>query len=211
MITLSVSNGLLWIFCLTLGLINLALARQIGILYDRIAPMGALVMETGPKAGERSPVLTVNTVDGGVMSIGLPSAVNTLLFFMSPDCPVCKKLIPILRSFQTAERGDVEVVLASDGDAEQHLAFYSRASLAPMRYVLSGELGMKFRVGKLPYAVLIDQAGVVRARGLVNSREQLESLLTARELGVFSAQEFRAKASLRDDGVRTKEAKRARA
>ena len=49
---------------------------------------------------------------------------------------------------------------------------------------------MRFRVAKLPYAVLIDEAGRVRAKGLVNSREQLDSLLTAREIGVASVQDF---------------------
>ena len=56
--------------------------------------------------------------------------------------------------------------------------------------MLSAELGMRFRVSKLPYALLIDEAGRVRAKGLVNSREQLESLFAARELGVASVQEY---------------------
>ena len=42
----------------------------------------------------------------------------------------------------------------------------------------------------LPYAVLLDREGVVRAKGLVNSREHLESLLAAQEAGVASLQEF---------------------
>jgi hypothetical protein len=49
---------------------------------------------------------------------------------------------------------------------------------------------MAFQVSKLPYAVLVDEHGFVRAKGLVNSREQLESLFTAKELNVGSAQEW---------------------
>ena len=49
---------------------------------------------------------------------------------------------------------------------------------------------MSWRISKLPYAVLIDERGIVRGKGLVNSREQLESLFTAKELGVASVQEF---------------------
>jgi methylamine dehydrogenase accessory protein MauD len=45
-------------------------------------------------------------------------------------------------------------------------------------------------VAKLPYAVLIDEAGIVRAKGLVNTREHLESLFEAKERGVGSIQEF---------------------
>jgi methylamine dehydrogenase accessory protein MauD len=49
---------------------------------------------------------------------------------------------------------------------------------------------MTYQVGKLPYAVLIDEAGIVRAKGLVNSREHLESLLVAKETGYASIQEY---------------------
>jgi hypothetical protein len=39
-------------------------------------------------------------------------------------------------------------------------------------------------------AVLIDGEGIVRAKGLVNNREQLESLFNAKELGVESIQRY---------------------
>ena len=42
----------------------------------------------------------------------------------------------------------------------------------------------------LPYAALLDQAGVLVAKGLVNSREHLESLLEAKRLGVASINEY---------------------
>ncbi|MGH9884757.1 MAG: methylamine dehydrogenase, partial [bacterium] len=41
--------------------------------------------------------------------------------------------------------------------------------------------------------VLIDASGVVRAKGLVNSREHLESLFEAMDHGVASIQEFVAR------------------
>lgn len=47
---------------------------------------------------------------------------------------------------------------------------------------------MSFKVAKLPFAVLLDQTGRVRAKGLINSREQLESLFTASETGIPSYQ-----------------------
>jgi hypothetical protein len=52
------------------------------------------------------------------------------------------------------------------------------------------EVGMAFQVGKLPYAVLIDREGVIRAKGLVNSREHLESLAVAEETGYGSIQAY---------------------
>jgi methylamine dehydrogenase accessory protein MauD len=49
---------------------------------------------------------------------------------------------------------------------------------------------MTYRVQRLPFAVLTDGAGVVRAKGLVNNREQLESLFNALKAGVASLQQF---------------------
>jgi hypothetical protein len=45
-------------------------------------------------------------------------------------------------------------------------------------------------VSRLPFAVLLDEAGTIRSKGLVNNREQLESLFNAKELGVESIQNF---------------------
>jgi methylamine dehydrogenase accessory protein MauD len=59
-----------------------------------------------------------------------------------------------------------------------------------MPYVLSTELGMAYRVSRLPYAVLLDREGTVVAKGLVNSREQLDSLLNAHDMATPSIQQY---------------------
>ena len=59
-----------------------------------------------------------------------------------------------------------------------------------LRCVLSPALGLAYQASRLPYAVLIDQRGIVLARGLINSREHLESLFEAKRLGVASVQDY---------------------
>ncbi|MDD3352668.1 methylamine dehydrogenase accessory protein MauD [Zoogloea sp.] len=188
---LLISNVLLWVAVLAALVGLFALARQIGVLYERVAPMGALMMDTGPKVGEPSPVFELpNLVGNTRVTIGRPGDKSTLLFFLSPTCPVCKKLLPILRSVNTTERDWLRVVLTSDGEQPEHLAFYEKADLKEFPYLLSSEPGMAYRVAKLPYAVLLDEHGRIVAKGLVNSREQLESLFTAKEMGVASVQDY---------------------
>jgi methylamine dehydrogenase accessory protein MauD len=187
---LLVSTVLLWIVVLVLLVVVFALARQVGILYERIAPMGALMLDSGPKVGEAAPSFTLPTLGGAVVEVGTPTAHSQLLFFLSPTCPVCKKLLPILKSIARDEAAWLRLVFASDGETDEHRAFVERAGLQAHPYLLSTELGMAFRVGKLPYAVLLDEHGTVRAKGLVNSREQLESLFTAKELAVPSVQGY---------------------
>jgi methylamine dehydrogenase accessory protein MauD len=187
---LVVSNLVLWVVVLALLVAVFALARQVGILHERVAPMGALMMDNGPKVGAASPVFTLTDLAGRPVNIGAPSLSSTLLFFLSPTCPVCKKLLPIVKSTAASERRWLSIVLASDGDEAEQRKFIRRAGLEVFPYVLSTNLGVTYHVSKLPYAVLLDERGIVRAKGLVNSREQLESLFTAKDLGIASIQDF---------------------
>lgn len=185
---LLVSNVLLWILVVALAVVVVALTRQVGILHERVAPVGALAVEHGPKVGEAAPELSLPSLAGGPVRLGGESGERTLLFFLSPTCPVCKTLLPTLARVAREEAQDLRVVYASDGTPEEHRAFALEHGLAD--YVLSQELGMRFAVSKLPYAVLIDALGVVRAKGLVNTREHLESLFEAERLAVGSVQEY---------------------
>ncbi len=187
---LVISHLVLWGVVLALLVAVFALTRQIGILYERIAPMGALMIDSGPAVGEAAPRLDLPALGGQAVAIGAAGEHSQLLFFLSPTCPVCKKLLPILKSIAVAEASWLRLVFASDGEPGEHAAFWRRVALTDFPYVVSAELGMAFRVGKLPYAVLLDEHGRVRAKGLVNSREQLESLFTAKELNVASVQEY---------------------
>ncbi|MCW5714789.1 MAG: methylamine dehydrogenase accessory protein MauD [Bauldia sp.] len=180
----------LWIVVLGLIVALFAMARQTGVLFERISPMGALINDAGPKIGDASPRFTLPNLNGGVVSLGGPADRSRLLFFLSPTCPVCKKLLPIVKSIATSERSWLDIVLASDGEEQKHREFIERAGLAAFPYVLSSDLGVTFRVSRLPFAVLIDEAGTIRSKGLINNREQFESLFNAKELGVDSIQTF---------------------
>lgn len=170
-----------------------ALARQVGVLFERVAPAGALTLHQGPQVGAPAPVLSPVSINKGQVRIGGSRGRSQLIMFVGPECPVCRELLPAFRSFASAEASDLDVVLASDGgEPAQHLDYIARQGVAAIPYVLSRELGIAFGVAKVPYAVLIDEDGVLRSRGLINSRQHLESLLEAKERGVASMQEFRS-------------------
>jgi methylamine dehydrogenase accessory protein MauD len=187
---LVVAFALLWVLVIGLAIAVFALARQVGILFERIAPMGALITDSGPAVGEKVSRFDLTALDGRAVAIGGTSARSQLVFFLSPTCPVCKKLLPILSSVAAAENSWLDLVLAGDGEPAAHRTFITQRRLEKFPFVLSRELGMAFRVGRLPYAALIDGSGIVRAKGLINNREQLESLFNARELGVASVQSY---------------------
>lgn len=190
---LIVSQILLGALVLGLAVMCFALARQVGVLHERIAPAGALAVNQRLKVGDKAPTMALSAIDGRTVSVGAASE-SQLYFFLSPDCPICKTLLPVVRSIASAERDWLKVILASDGgDVDKHREFLMREKLGEFPYVLSEPLGRSFGVGKLPYAVLVDGDGKIASMGLVNSREHLESLFEAKERGVASLQDYAAR------------------
>lgn len=193
---LVISNVILWIIVIGLLLIVLALARQVGILHERVAPAGALMPTNGPKVGELTEAMPIRDLAGNMITIGGADADRriTLVLFVSPTCPICKSLVPTAKALAASEK--VRLVFASDGDdLAQHRTYAADLGLSEHAYVVSEALGMHYQVSKLPFALLIGADGSLKSKGLVNSREHLESLFEAMESGIATLQEFVSEAN----------------
>jgi methylamine dehydrogenase accessory protein MauD len=190
MTPMMITVGLLWVVVILLSVAVLALARQVGVLHERVAPAGALINGSGPGVGEQSPRLEVHALAGNAITVG--SALTTgkalLLLFVSQTCPICKKLIPIAMDFAKSER--LGVLFVGDADLSEQRKLLEQFGLDDRCFINGPEIGMAFRVDKLPYAVLLDDLGVIAAKGLVNSREHFESLIIAKETGFASIQSY---------------------
>lgn len=182
------SNILLWIVVVIQIGVIFALARQIGVLFERVSPVGAMISDMGPGLGDKVPAMDLPNLNGEGLTLGRAGGKSQLIFFLSTSCPICKALLPALKSISDDESRWLDVILASDGREALHRRLIEAEGLSRFAYVLSSELGMSFKVAKLPFAVLLDGDGKVAAKGLVNSREQLESLFTASETGIPSYQ-----------------------
>ena len=179
----------LWILVVVLAVVVFALARQVGVLYERVAPAGALMVNAQLTAGDAAPQITATTLAGDPLMIADPGR-SQLLFFLAPDCPICKSLLPVLSSLRR-QHADVTFALLSDGeDPDEHRRYVEAHQLDDYPYALSEAAGRAYGVAKLPYAVLIAADGNIAALGIVNSREHLESLFEAQRLGVASIQEY---------------------
>ena len=97
---LSTGRLVLWVAVLALAALVVALMRQVGVLYERVAPAGALMTGRGPAVGEAPPVVHVDDLAGAHHDVGArrTDGRGTLVFFLSPTCPVCKTLLPVVRS-----------------------------------------------------------------------------------------------------------------
>ncbi len=191
--TMLVSYVILWVLVIILSLLVFALARQVGVLHERVAPAGALMPTNGPKVGEMTEAMSVTDLQGDAVAIGGADSAGlaTLILFISPTCPVCKSLVPVARSLVSYEGRRMRLVFASDGDKiEQHLAYVGDLDIKDYPYVVSQALGLAFAVSKLPFAVLVGSDGTLQSKGLVNSREHLESLVESMDSGVASLQDY---------------------
>lgn len=192
MTALIVSQIISWIMILAMGVALLALARQVGVLHMRVAPAGALTTGGGLAVGDQSRPIAAHMLDGSHALVGGPAAGAglRLLMFVSAQCPLCKAMIPMAKSFARDER--VALTFVGDDDVAAQKALVAQQGLESYPFVNGPEAGQAFGVAKLPFAVLLDADGTILSKGLVNSREHLESLVVAHEMGMTSVQDYLA-------------------
>jgi hypothetical protein len=142
----------LWLLVVVLCIVVVALARQVGTLHLRLGPRGALeIDDEGPALGEPLPTLSAHDADGGAVVLG-GAGRPRLVLFASETCAVCLEVTPGVPA--AAAAGRLEPIVVHDTEAERALA-----------------------VPGTPFVVVLDEHGVVRAKGTVNNLEQVEGLV----------------------------------
>jgi methylamine dehydrogenase accessory protein MauD len=170
----AVSYAALWILVGVLCIVVVALARQIGTLHLRLGPRGALEMDDeGPALGEGRPPINGQDLEGNAVTVGGRGAEQFLLF-VSPGCMVCEQVMPSIGAVAEAT-GKRPLVLTDLDEVESRLAFQHKRVAAPI--VASGESFRTYEVPGTPYVVVLDDHGVVQAKGTVNNLEQMEGLI----------------------------------
>lgn len=179
----------LWLVTGFLLLTVFALARQIGLLHKRIAPFGARMTNAGVKIGERAPEVKAVDMAGQPLVLGSNRTKQTLVVFISASCASCAEMAPALRSIWKSERSQLDLVLVSlEESATLNQEFIAEHKLSGIPYIASRDTALAYGVMNAPYGILFDQQGVVRAKGVVNHMEHLESLLNAAQMQHPSAE-----------------------
>ncbi|CAN5684189.1 hypothetical protein BH18ACT17_BH18ACT17_02140 [soil metagenome] len=142
----------LWLLVVVLCVVVIALARQVGTLHLRLGPRGALeIDEEGPALGE--PLLTLDAAAADGVPVMLGGAGRPrLVLFASETCAVCREVSPGIPA--AAAAGRLDPIVLHDPEAEQALG-----------------------VPGTPFVLVLDEQGIVRAKGTVNNLEQVEGLV----------------------------------
>ncbi len=164
-----VSYLVLWLVVAALGVLVVALAREVGALHLRLGPRGALEIDTeGPELGATVPALVAAALDGRPTQVGGEGPVR-LYLFASPTCGICRDVVPAMPALLRRVEG---AVLAEAPVGEL------RDWTPPGVPVLSApEAFVAYDVPGTPYAVVLDEEGRVVAKGTPNDPAQLEGLL----------------------------------
>ena len=181
----------LWVIVLLLVFAFGVLARQIGLLHTRVAPVGARMTSDGPEIDEMAPRVFV---EEQLIEVGGPQSKPSLLIFVSAGCPSCSELAPHVSRLWKHERRRINFLLVSiSKEREANEEFVLAHRLEGIPFVTAPEVSAAYKVHAAPFAVIIDQEGVVKAKGLVNTVEHLESLLNAVELGESTVESYMQK------------------
>jgi hypothetical protein len=141
-----------WVLLVVLCIVVVALARQVGTLHLRLGPRGALEIDTeGPSLGEALPPVDARGADGTPVVLG-GAGVRRLVMFSSPTCIVCREVAPAIPA--AARSAALVPQIVHDPQAEQ-----------------------TFDVPGTPFLLVLDELGIVRAKGTVNTLEQVEGLV----------------------------------
>lgn len=148
----AVAFVVLWLLVVVLCVVVIALARQVGTLHLRLGPRGALeIDDEGPGLGDSPPVVTASDIEGATVMLGGPGPPR-LVLFGSETCSICREVTPGILAAAAAGRLVPQVV--HDLEAER-----------------------VYGVPGTPYVLVLDERGVVRAKGTVNNLEQVEGLV----------------------------------
>jgi len=152
-----------------------------------------MMTNEGLEIGKLAPEVEATDFRGRRFRLGIQQEKAALLVFISPTCGACSELAPALRSIWKGEQEIADLFLVSiGGDQVANAEFITRHKLGDIPYFISQGLGVKYKVMSPPYALLIDKEGVVRAKGIVNHFEHLESLLNAEQIDKTRRENFTA-------------------
>lgn len=163
----------LWLLLLLVVLSVIVLFRQLGVLHLRFGPRGALSTEEGPELHVLAPVIDSVDTSGRARHLGGPGRPTTLVF-VSPQCSICEDLLPAIRAVYRSIPRDSQLMVVSTGNDEISASYARR--LKPVPVLADPSVAEVFQVAATPFAVHLDSGGLVARKGVVNTREQLESV-----------------------------------
>jgi methylamine dehydrogenase accessory protein MauD len=186
-----ISYAVLWLMVLLQIALTIALARLVGQLNQRLPPSGARLIDPGPEIGDLVEAFDCTDLQSHPVSFYFPSDHGLLVLYISPHCSACTKLLPAFRRFsvEISQKAAAAIVMVQ-GSPESQKEYVHRHKLTDFTVLSEEEIPPSLHVGGAPYGLWVDRDGHVVAKGMVNNREHLESLMHASDRGHASLESY---------------------
>ncbi|MEO5952272.1 MAG: TlpA disulfide reductase family protein [Chloroflexia bacterium] len=180
-----ISYIVLWLVVLALIGLVLLLYRQLGIMYLGTAEG---VSRDGLARGTSAPDFTLTDQYSNTQRLSAYRGRPTAIIFGSPSCGPCRMLAPQVDEW-TKKHPDMAVLWLNSATPEESLRFVGEVgAIIPVApYAPDTKLLDKYKVRVTPFVFMIDESGVVRAKGLVNNKAGLDLYYRELKTGKFEA------------------------
>jgi methylamine dehydrogenase accessory protein MauD len=177
MIFLVISTILLWAIVLLLAFLLLGTLRALGILTWKLEQLQTItprrIGREGLPLGVKAPDFTLKSTAGGEVSLHDFAGRKVLLVFTQNSCGLCNAIVPDLQ--RTHEKGEAHVVVVNQGDpGVKAIAAY------PVVKQEDWSVSKRYAVLATPFAFYIDEMGVIRGKGIINTSQHLRYVLSGR-------------------------------
>jgi methylamine dehydrogenase accessory protein MauD len=178
---LTIATAIQFVLLLGLAIVVLSLARQVGILHERLSPAGMSRAREAIQVGQAVPELALDSISGARVSFaGGPSA----LLFVSSECPICRSVLPAFEA--VLPESDYQGFWVADGlpgpsgEVPDYGRYAEEHHVDEDRLLISQELGLTLGVRQLPALVLLDAEQRLVARETLSGPRQVAALMDSR-------------------------------
>ena len=168
-----VSYIALWVLVASFAVALLALYNPFGQMYMSSREGRAA---HGPEEGTRLAPAEARDIGGRPLTIPVPGR-ETVMVFAATDCELCGELKPGLNHFAASHPESAVLVVCAGGrdDVARWGRDLPEPILVPDR---TSRVAASYGIALTPFLTVTNAAGVVTARGLVNSEADLELALS---------------------------------
>lgn len=180
MIWLGIAIAVQLLALVVLAVVVLSLARQVGILHERLSPAGMTRAREGIRVGEPLPTMALKGLSGIEVDLAQPDDIDRVaLLFVAADCPICRSVLPAFEQalIDTGGNGSTEGYWVADGlQMADYDAYCEEYRIDPARFIVSQELGLVLGIRQIPALVLVDRDRKLLALEVLNGPKQVERL-----------------------------------
>ncbi len=151
----------------------------LALIYAALLAFGFVRRGSNFEEGTKAPDITVRALDSGKpVSLKDSAGKPTLLVFFSVSCPACRRELPDVQEMMERAGEKLNVLVVSADSPQELKSYWTKEGLKLPVGVDGGAAHRAYQVSTIPYSVVIDGEGKVRADFVGGVRwADLESLL----------------------------------